>query len=64
MELENRISKALAAAVVDAAAFETTNTSTGWPGSKAKPCGMSSPWSPTVVSLPVCFYAFSIEDLA
>ena len=37
--------------VVDAAAFETTNTSTGWPGSNGRSSRTSSPCSPTVVSL-------------
>jgi hypothetical protein len=32
-------------------AFETTSTSTGWPGSKGRPFRTSSPCSPTVVSL-------------
>ena len=41
----------LPAAVVDSAVFETTNTSTGWPGSNGRPFKMSSPCSPTVVSL-------------
>src|ERR1700733_7836638 len=40
-----------AAAVVGPAGFETTNTSTGWPGSNGRPSRTSSPWSPTVVSL-------------
>src|ERR1039458_6628708 len=39
------------AAVVDPAVFETTNTSTGWPGSNGRPSKTSSPCSPTVVSL-------------
>jgi hypothetical protein len=39
------------AAVVDPAVFETTNTSTGWPGSNGRPFKMRSPCSPTVVSL-------------
>ena len=38
-------------AVVDPAVFETTNTSTGWPGSNGRPSKTSSPCSPTVVSL-------------
>ena len=38
------------AAVADAAVFETTNTSTGWPGANGRPCKTSSPCSPTVVS--------------
>src|ERR1039457_3873179 len=37
--------------VADPAAFETTNTSTGWPGSNGRPSRTSSPCSPTVVSL-------------
>ncbi len=37
-------------AAADAAALETTNTSTGWPGSKGSPSRTSSPCSPTVVS--------------
>ena len=38
-------------AAVDPAGFETTNTSTGWPGANGRPCKTSSPCSPTVVSL-------------
>jgi hypothetical protein len=38
-------------AVVDPAVFESTNTSTGWPGSNGRPSKTSSPCSPTVVSL-------------
>ena len=36
---------------VEPAVFETTNTSTGWPGSNGRPSKTSSPCSPTVVSL-------------
>lgn len=35
----------------DPAAFETTNTSTAWPGSNGRPSRTSSPCAPTVVSL-------------
>jgi hypothetical protein len=38
-------------AAADPAVFETTNTSTGWPGSNGRPFKTSSPCSPTVVSL-------------
>ena len=38
-------------AVVDPEVLETTNTSTGSPGSNGKPFNTSSPCSPTVVSL-------------
>jgi hypothetical protein len=37
--------------IVDPAVFETTNTSTGWPGSNGRPSKTSSPCSPTVVSI-------------
>ena len=36
---------------VDPAVFESTNTSTGWPGSNGRPCKTSSPCSPTAASL-------------
>lgn len=36
---------------VDPAVFETTNTSTGWPGANGTPSKTSSPCSPTVVSV-------------
>jgi hypothetical protein len=39
------------AAVPDSAAFETTNTSTGWPGSNGRSSRTTSPCSPTVVFL-------------
>ena len=38
-------------AAFDPAVFETTNTSTGWPGANGRPCKTTSPCSPTVVSL-------------
>jgi len=37
--------------VADPTVLETTNTSTGWPGSKGRPSKTTSPCSPTVVSL-------------
>jgi hypothetical protein len=38
-------------AIVGAVVFDTTNTSTDWPGSNGRPSKTSSPCSPTVVSL-------------
>jgi hypothetical protein len=37
--------------VANRAAFETTSTSTGWPGSNGSPSRTTSPCSPMVVSL-------------
>src|SRR6266852_4675096 len=51
-------------AVADPVVFETTKTSTGWPGSNGRPSKTSSRCSPTVLSLQCACISSSIEDSA